>query len=53
LINLELIAYEPPLYQVLALDPPPPPRVPGVQSVNSALSRLAHLQPPPHGSRAA
>jgi hypothetical protein len=40
LIRLDLIAYERPLYQVLSLDPPPPPRVSGVQSVARALAPL-------------
>jgi hypothetical protein len=40
LIRVGLIAWQRPLYQVLALDPPPTPRVPGVQSVQAALSRL-------------
>lgn len=39
LIRRELIAYERPLYQVLSLQPPAPPRVPGVQSVQALLSR--------------
>jgi len=45
LIGARLIAYERPLYQVLALDPPTPPRTPGLQCVQAALTRLpAHLQ---------
>lgn len=40
LIRLELIAYACPLYQVLALDPPPPPRTPGMQSVERGLAQL-------------
>jgi hypothetical protein len=45
LIGAGLIAYEPPLYQVLALDPAPPPRTSGLASVQAALTRLpAHLQ---------
>jgi len=40
LIGAALIAYERPLYQVLALDPPSPPRLPGIQSVQGALARL-------------
>ncbi len=41
LIRRGLIAYERPLYQVLSLQPPPPPRVCGVQSVQALLSRSA------------
>lgn len=45
LIGAGLIAYEPPLYQVLALDPPTPPRTPGLATMQAALARLpAHLQ---------
>jgi hypothetical protein len=45
LIRATLIAYERPLYQVLALDPPTPPRTCGLASVQAALARLpAHLQ---------
>lgn len=45
LIGAGLIAYEPPLYQVLALDPPTPPRTSGLASVQAALARLpAHLR---------
>jgi hypothetical protein len=40
LIGTALIAYERPLYQVLALDAPSPPRLPGIQSVQVALPRL-------------
>jgi hypothetical protein len=40
LIGVGLIAYQRPLYQVLALDPPSPPRSPGVQPLQAALSRL-------------
>jgi hypothetical protein len=40
LIGVGLIAYQRPLYQVLALDPPSPPRIPGVQPLQAALSRL-------------
>lgn len=40
LIGARLIAYERPLYQVLALDPPRPPRFRGLQSVQTALARL-------------
>lgn len=40
LIRLELIAYAQPLYQVLALDPPPPACTPGMQSVEHGLAQL-------------
>lgn len=43
LIGVGLIAYQGPLYQVLALDPPPPPRTPGIQPIQAALSRLPTL----------
>jgi hypothetical protein len=43
LIGVGLIAYERPLYQVLALEPPSPPRIPGIQPVQDALSRLPAL----------
>ncbi len=43
LMAVGLIAYRQPLYQVLALDPPPPPRLPGVEPLQSALSRLPAL----------
>lgn len=43
LIGVGLIAYERPLYQVLALEPPSPPRVPGIQPIQCALSRLPAL----------
>jgi len=43
LMAVGLIAYRRPLYQVLALDPPPPPRIPGVQPLRVALSRLPAL----------
>lgn len=39
LIRTELIAYQRPLYQVLSLRPPAPPRVCGMQSVQALLSR--------------
>jgi hypothetical protein len=39
LIRLGLIAYERPLYQVLSLEPPVPPRMTGVHSVRAVLSR--------------
>jgi hypothetical protein len=40
LVGHELIAYAPPLYQVLALDPPPPPRASGVQPVAGGVAQL-------------
>jgi hypothetical protein len=40
LIRLDLIAYERPLYQVLSLDPPADPRVPGVHPVKGGLAQL-------------
>jgi len=40
LLNLQLVAYEPPLYQVLALDPPPP-RSGGTFSIQDVLRQLA------------
>ena len=40
LIGVGLIAYQRPLYQVLALDPPSPPRISGVQPLQAVLSRL-------------
>jgi hypothetical protein len=40
LIGVGLIAYQRPLYQVLALDPPSPPRIPGAQPLQAVLSRL-------------
>ncbi len=40
LTRLDLIAYEAPIYQVLGLDVPPPPRVPGVHSLQSPLAQL-------------
>lgn len=43
LIEVGLIAYQRPLYQVLDLKPPSPPRIPGVQSVEAALSHLPAL----------
>jgi hypothetical protein len=46
LIRLGLIAYEPPLYQVLSLEPPAPPRVTGVHSVRAVLSRSPSLSGP-------
>ena len=46
LIRLGLIAYERPLYQVLSLEPPAPPRVTGVHSVRAVLSRSSLLADP-------
>lgn len=40
LIRAGLIAYRAPVYQVLSLDPPPPPRVPGMRSVEGGLQEL-------------
>jgi len=40
LIGLELIAYEAPLYQVLALDPPPPRRESGMNDLHRTLERV-------------
>jgi hypothetical protein len=40
LIHLDLVAYERPLYQVLSLDPPADPRVPGVHPVKGGLAQL-------------
>jgi len=40
LIDAGLIAWERPLYQVLALDPPPPPREPGTHPIQSRLAQL-------------
>ena len=40
LIRLELIAYEAPLYQVLSLDPPAPPREPAMKDLQATLDRV-------------
>ena len=40
LIRLNLIAYAAPLYQVLALDPPAPPRESGARDLQSTLERV-------------
>ena len=40
LIRLALIAYEAPLYQVLALDPPAPAREPGMKDLQATLDRV-------------
>ena len=48
LIRLDLIAYAAPLYQVLALDPPAPPRELGTRDLQSTLERIraAFAEPP-------
>lgn len=43
LMAVGLITYRRPLYQVLALDPLPPPRIPGVEPLQAALARLPAL----------
>ncbi len=43
LIRMGLIAYMRPLYQVLSLEPSQPPRIPGVQSAGTLLSRSSWL----------
>jgi hypothetical protein len=43
LIRMGLIAYTRPLYQVLSLEPSQPPRIPGVQSAGTLLSRSSWL----------
>lgn len=40
LIRAGLIAYQAPIYQLLSLDPPPPPRIPGVRPVGTVLESL-------------
>ena len=40
LIRFDLIAFEHPLYQVLALDPPVPPRATGMQTVERGIAQL-------------
>ena len=40
LLHTGLIAYRAPLYQVLGLDPPLPPRKPGMRPVCASLERL-------------
>jgi len=40
LIRAGLIAYQAPITQVLSLDPPSPPRTPGVKSVDTVLNAL-------------
>ena len=50
LLRAGLIAYRAPLYQVLGLDPPLPPRKPGMRPVSASLERLqrqwSHAQVP-------
>lgn len=48
LIRFNLIAYAAPLYQVLALDPPPPAREVGARDLQSTLERIraAFADPP-------
>lgn len=43
LIGAGLIAYRPPLYQVLSLDPPPAPRQDGVHSVAALIARCGAI----------
>jgi|SRR5882757_5652405 hypothetical protein len=43
LITVGLIAYQRPLYQVLSLQPPAPPRVSGLRSVQAVLSQRMPL----------
>ena len=52
LIRLNLIAYAAPLYQVLALDPPAPPRESGMKDLQTTLDRVraAFAAPPPSGA---
>jgi hypothetical protein len=45
LIGAGLIAYRAPIYQVLSLDPPSPPRVPGLRSVGITLQALQRQRP--------
>jgi hypothetical protein len=40
LMRLDLIAYEAPIYQVLGLDAPPPPRVPNLHCLEHTLAQL-------------
>ena len=52
LIRLKLIAYAAPLYQVLALDPPTPPREVGTRDLQATLERIrAAFADPPAGSK--
>ncbi|MGH8611318.1 MAG: hypothetical protein ACREVF_05095 [Burkholderiales bacterium] len=52
LIRLNLIAYAAPLYQVLALDPPAPPRESGMKDLQATLDRVraAFAEQPPNGA---
>ena len=45
LIRVNLIAYAAPLYQVLALDPPPAPRQSGMNDLQASLARLRAALP--------
>jgi hypothetical protein len=40
LIRCDLIAFEHPLYQVLGLDPPPPRRTAGMQTIERGIAQL-------------
>jgi hypothetical protein len=40
LIRAGLVAYQRPIYQILSLDPPSPPRAPGVKPVDTVLAAL-------------
>jgi len=52
LIRLNLIAYAAPLYQVLALDPPSPPREAGARDLQATLERIrAAFADPPAGEK--
>ena len=52
LIRLNLIAYVAPLYQVLALDPPPPAREVGTRDLQATLERIrAAFDNPPAGGK--
>ena len=53
LIRLKLIAYAAPLYQVLALDPPAPPRESGMKELQTTLDRVraAFAEPPSAGGK--
>jgi hypothetical protein len=45
LLNLQLIAFDPPLYQVLALDPPPERTDGGIYSIQDIFRQLADGDP--------
>lgn len=45
LLRAGLIAWRAPIYQVLSLEPPPPPRVPGMRSVSTILEQLKRPAP--------